>query len=1251
MDGFKDLSWNILNTFFTSNKYFISKHHLDSYNEFVSKNIKKTIASMNPFVVTKYDENNHLLHKIEVFVGGVDCDLLYFSKPTTTKDGVTSILYPNEARLKNKMYACDLHADMLVKYHTYGAQDNEVIEEKLIPQVCISKIPIMLHSNLCILNNQPFSVLREMGECPYDQGGYFIINGKEKVIIAQERNVTNKVFINRSSDPRYYYSAFVRCTSEKKSVFPKTIYMHVLSNDTARAYPSEILSASGATNEPNKKEGVRENAIVVTLPHVNTKVPLFILFRALGVESDRMILEYIVRDLDDPSNKNILDFLYASLTDANYIFTQEEALQYLNRFTSFGETVEDIMYILTKHLFPNVDGEFNEKAIYLGHVVNQVAKVAAGLANETDRDNYMLKRVGISGVLLSDIFKDFYNDFRVKTRSKIDNIYEFSGWKGKKDITSMISDEKKQEVFGQSAHMMNGLVKSLRGSWGLGGETSDQGIVQDLNRISYMGFISHLRRVSMPMDTSIKIREPHKLTGSQWGIMCPCESPDGASIGLLKNLAILCHITFHVDSDVVIQALQHMKRIGAFIELDKIDLYSKKKSVNVRVNNNWIGCSDMPYVLVRYIRLLRRNGLVNIFTSVSWNIVNHDINISTDHGRCCRPVLLVQDGRLVLRDPKKAKDRSWKMLLTGKLDKGDDFDMFHASFIDPCAILGNNNIDQVLTRLEALQGDLEFLDVEETNTSYIAMSPKQVSERHTHCEIHPSTIFSVYTATIPLPNHNQAPRNIFSGAQGKQAIGVYATNFNNRIDTMSYVLHYPQQPIVATRYHKYLRANDLPNGENLIVAIMTYTGYNQEDSIIINKSAVERGLFNLSYFKSYVSVEAEEVDATKQATERIYFANPNKKIEEGLDIKMKAYADYSKLDDNGLPKINEYIQEDDAIVGKIYERVTYVSDSGKDNDVFAEQKKTISFESRTEIADKITSGFVDKVVVFRNSDGQNEAKIRLRKMRTPELGDKLASRHGQKGVIGMMLPHEMMPFTKDGLVPDIIINPHALPSRMTIGHLIECLLAKAGAVIGTGIDATAFEEQNFESVFDILQNKYNLNRYGDEVMYNGVTGEQMRSDVFIGPTYYFRLKHMVADKVNYRRDGKIVNVTKQPTKGRGNDGGLRIGEMETNVLISHGVAAFMKESLMERSDKHRVKLSEHDGQITYVNTKNGIVEKNVWDLKNLEIPYAFKLFVQEMQSMSIDPKLFSDPDPLLIEDGQDWDAELGTIEENEEMYE
>lgn len=1221
--------WNILDKYFKSTPYFITKHHLDSYDEFIKTKIPHVIQSMNPFVIIKYDEHEKPKHKIDVFVGGENGKDLFYVKPSIKDEHNESrLLFPNEARLKNKTYAVELRAHMHIKYTTYNSTNNtESIKTVVIKNVLLSTIPLMLHSSMCMLKNMPSNVIREMGECPYDQGGYFIVNGKEKVIIAQESNITNKLFINKSSDPKYTHSAFIRCTSEHHSVFPKTIFFHILSKETAKVSDKESWTQG--------QVGVRENAIVVTIPHINFKIPLFVLFRALGVESDKLILEYILQDVENPVNAKALSFLEASIRDANYIYSQEDALFFLDQHINHGDATENTRYILVKHLFPNMDPILRNKAVFLGYLANDLVNVAIGAKSPTDRDNYMFKRVGTSGYLLADIFKDFYNHFRVATRSRIDNIYNFGGWATKgADIDKLITDLNKNDVFGTSEMLRGGLIKSLRGSWGMPGSNHPDGIVQDMNRVSYMGFISHLRRVNMPMDTSIKIRDPHCLNTSQWGVMCPCESPDGPSIGLLKNLAMMCHITCHTDSTHIMSAIQ---RFGIIL-IKNIDVHKVDKFVNVRLNNNWIGCTNDPINMVEYIRLLRRNGLINIYTSVSWKIFEKDINILTEGGRCCRPLIIVDEGNNMRHIPNK----DWTELLIGTLpNKPAAYNASTVQFLDPFELLGTSDYQVVRRELIKYSGCIEYIDVEETNTSMIAMNRDDLISRtevtFTHCEIHPSTMFSVYTSTIPLAHHNQAPRNIFSGAQGKQAIGVYASNFNNRIDTMSYVLHYPQKPLVQTHYHHYLKANDLPNGENLIVAIMTYTGYNQEDSIIINKDSVERGMFNITYFKSYISSESVQKDSVNRVTETISFGNPNSY--DGVEI--TKFANYTKLDEHGMPKKNAYIQHGDAIIGKVSERTEYVQDTTQENAVYKKEYKHTQFTSRCEIADKTVNGYVDNVFMFQNSDGGREVKVRLRKFRIPQLGDKLGSRHGQKGVVGMILPRESMPFTKDGLVPDIIINPHAFPSRMTIGHLIECVLAKTCAFGGFGATATTFNNMSINEFSSYMKKQHQMNVYGDEVLYNGITGEMMQADICIAPTYYYRLKQMVEDKINFRDSGKVVNTTKQPTKGRGNDGGLRIGEMETNVLIAHGISSFMKESVMERSDKAGFYIDKQRGQIVPYNKQLRIYPKDLKHVGKIEIPFAFKLFVQEMQTMSIDPVLLTDPDSELFEDGCDFSLELG----------
>lgn len=1423
----------VLDSYFKSNGHFITKHHIDSFNQFTRSTVQKVINSMNPFNIPKYDKNGKLLHEIKVVVEDT-----WFTKCS---------LLPNECRIQNKSYACELRGNISVSVN----EKNRVLKD-----IFMCHIPIMLQSDLCLLKDMTKDELRDAGECSLDQGGYFVIDGKEKVIVAQERNVNNKLFVTRARDEdKYKWQAFIRCTSETDSVFPKTLWLYV------------------------KNDG----SIVVKVPHIETEVPLFILFRSLGILSDFEILSYI----DPEHSDDIAEFLRTSIIAANSIFGQQEALEYLAPFTDF-KTVENVMYVFFEDFLPNSPTTLVDKAKLLGETVKQLVEVGLGTRQESDRDNYITKRVGISGFLLGDIFKDFYNNFRVETMKKIDNKYEFGT--NADNVTNIVNENNKVEIFSASEKFQWGLMKSLKGNWGLSNDSAKQGIVQDLNRISYMGFISHLRRVNAPMDTSIKIRSPHQLETSQYGMMCPCESPDGASIGLLKNMAVLCHISSGVPANIILSILQSANFV--IRKLEDIDVRVVTSGTKFRINNNWIGMVDDPVNIVKFIRLLRRNGLISVLISVSWNVFDNSINVLTESGRCCRPLFI--HGR------SRSKGQDWKELLIGKNNIENEY---HESYINPFDLysIPNTNLKAVMKQLELNGGCIEFLDVEETNNSLIAMNERSVTDETTHVEIHPSTVFSVYSSTIPLPNHNQAPRNIFSGAQGKQAIGVYATNFNSRIDTMCYLLHYPQRPLVSTQYSDYLGANQLPNGENLIVAILTYKGYNQEDSIMINAASIQRGLFNLTYFKSYISSETIEKDPKSKKETHVFFANPNV-VNTTKDVKLTRWADYSKLDENGMPKLESYMDEDDCIIGKCMKNVEYTLNGDPQKDIYVSRTEQVTYKSKCEIADKTTVGFIDKLVMFENEKGEKQAKIRMRKVRVPELGDKMAcysddtevltnkgwlhwefltldhkvatinsrfelvyehptelfsynhngpmkhicsdtvdilvtpnhrmfvskivkpqrstarftfvraedmrglyivpqavaeyfgephsisschlflvgfmsrhgyvvdnqlvldvvhspkltennimfkeykdkivvlddaredivhmlsheppcsrmfpdyvwdlpsvdaqhvldgildgdsiihsnecsiseiqrlalhcglsasyqgktliinrdsfpivsvrdmyteyvgkvwcckmpseilyvrrngkvafcgnSRHGQKGVIGAILAPEDMPFTKDGLVPDIIVNPHAFPTRMTIGHLIECVLAKAGSCDGFYSDGTAFIDQDYAETSAVLD-KYGLERNGDDLMYNGASGEQMSCEIFIGPTYYFRLKHMVSDKINSRHSGQVVSMTQQPTKGRGNGGGLRIGEMETNVLISYGIGSFTKESLMERSDKYEINVSKKTGLICPINKKKKIMKE---PYSTVKVPYASKQLILELETMSIGTRVIT----------------------------
>jgi DNA-directed RNA polymerase II subunit RPB2 len=1188
-----DKRWHILDAYFRDNPAFLVQHHLNSYNDFVDKQIPYIIRSLNPFVTIKNDEaTGALKHRIEVFVGGAEGDAtlaIDIEKPSMPNAPRGHVLYPNEARLRSLTYKSNIFADILIKISTFDPASGKLTNEarKTMPHYKIGAIPTMVGSMLCNTFGMDKGQCREAGECDQDYGGYFVVSGKEKVIVAQERIATNRMFVSRSKDPKFSFEGMIRCTTEEAAIFPKTIRFYVYKKDSkVPQLEGEDAPAAAADREDDddnegedatkkKAKQIKKNAIVIATPDINGNIPLFVMFRALGIVTDKSILEHIVYDTDNPRNKPLLDMLYYSIIDAHEITTQDAAMEYImNRLTY--KDISFVKYVLANNFFPNAPN-FYAKALYLGHVVNTLLRVCLGIEKPTDKDNYGLKRVDVSGVLLANLFRDFYNKFRNECRNEIDRAYYHGPWKKGGEIEDIINESNQWKIF-QGHLVENFMIKSLKGDWGL--DAAKNGIVQDLNRLSYMGFISHMRRVNTPIDSSTKIVDPHRLHPSQWGMMCPCESPDGASIGLLKNFALLCHVSSDVPSRITRDALVSKAK---YVHLIKLLPSQMMEMTKVILNNNWIGCTEDPLTFVETVKEMRRNLEVHPMTSVQWNIPNSEIYIYSDAGRVCRPLLIVNKGNtLAIGDD-----------IIERLGKGS---MHWPSLFDKNA-------------------PIEFVDVAESDSSLIATTIGDMRNplmKYTHCEIHASTMFAVLTANIPFANHNQAPRNYFSGAQGKQAIGVYSTQFNNRMDTAGYVLHYPQRSIVNTRYMTYMRNNTLPNGENAIVAIMCYTGYNQEDSIIINKASVERGMFNLTCFKTLI----EDEDTNEMTGQRIVFCNPVEVAKKGKSVKL-SYKDqpavYETLDEYGYPKLNTKIKEGTMYLGKV--RISSQRAAMQEAGGGAPLLPVASadgaageevLDERSAVADKTLAGIVDKVFVYTSEKGRRQCKIRLRKVRTPVLGDKHASRHAQKGTIGMILPPEDMPFTKDGVVPDLIINPHAIPTRMTIGHLIECVLGKLGSLEGEFFDATPFCGQDIESCYGALE-RQGYDPYGDEMMVNGVTGELIPTKVFIGPTYILRLKHMVQDKINYRVRGEAGynQITRQPVKSRAKGGGLRVGEMENWAIYSHGMSGFIKESMMERSDRFVHKADE--GRV-------------------VETPYAAKQLLHELNAMGLTTRMLFEED-------------------------
>ena len=624
--------------------------------------------------------------------------------------------------------------------------------------------------------------------------------------------------------------------------------------------------------------------------------------------------------------------------------------------------------------------------------------------------------------------------------------------------------------------------------------------------------------------------------------------------------------------------------------------------MKIFINGDWNFVHGKPKEIYDMLIKMRRHGAIHIYTSITWNREYKELYINTDYGRILRPLLIIEDHKLKITD---------KMIDELKNNKITWEDLLISKEIVDCKCDTNG----------LKSSCIEYIDVSEADTCMMAMTIEDLKKNkkenkyfynYTHCEIHPAMILGALVTNIPFSNHNQAPRNLFQGAMGKQSLGVYATNFRNRMDTMAHILHYPQKPIVNTRSSDFVHSNEIPAGQNAIVAIACYTGYNQEDSLIFNKSAVDRGLFTSTYFRTY----REEEKKNQTTLEEEKFGKPHKYNEDGtlLTSAMKA-GSYDKLGENGFIKENVEVKKGDIIIGK----TTPIKGAGIGEPKFKDSSVAIK---------KNDSGIIDKVYTNKNGDGYRFCKVRIRNDRQPIIGDKFASRHGQKGTIGILYNQEDMPYTESGIVPDLIVNPFAIPKRMTVAHLIECVSGKMGSVTGNNIDATPFNNTDVHKISEILTEKCGYKSSGKEIMYNGKTGEQIMVDIFVGPTFYYRLKHMVLDKRHSRDTGPYQLLTRQPAEGRARDGGLRFGEMERDCMLAHGTVQFLKERLYDTSDKFQVHVCKKTGMIAAANPSKNVYKslfdpENNTDFAKVRMPYASKLFMHELMAMGIAPRMFT----------------------------
>lgn len=1659
--------FNIIESYFKGQQLerFV-RHQLESYNNFVGYQITKTIEMFNPVHIASEQDYDQASKKyaLELFITFENFNI--YRPQIHENNGAIKLMFPQEARLRNFTYAASTTIDINIKYiiRTGPNLENTKILYKNIPRVHIGKLPVMLKSSICVLNQYKHFDNNQTGECKFDAGGYFIINGSEKTVLGQERAAENRVYCYNieKNETKYLWKAEIKSVPDFKCISPKQITMYLSSKNNGFGLP-----------------------IVLDIPRVKQPIPLFIVFRALGIITDKEICEKILLNINDDKNKQLLDALRASVIEANKYLTQDECVKYIATFamytpinmdkdTGIKKKHEFTLDILNNDLFPHCHN-MEQKIYFLGYMTNKLLMAYFDIIKQDDRDSYLNKRVDTTGTLLNNLYRNYFNKLVKDMEKQVIREINTGSWRSKDDYENIINLTNIYKII-KSTTIENGIKRALStGDFSIKHSNSNKvGVAQVYNRLNYVSSLSHARRISTPTEKSGKLIPPRKLHNTSWGFLCPAETPEGQSVGVVKNLSCMSHITIYSNSLPLYEYI-----LPNIIKIDDPELtpeyiYEKTK---VFINGVWLGISLQPEELYLSLKDKKHKGIINIYTSVVFDYRLKEIRVCNDSGRLTRPLLRVQNRNI---------------LINNTIIKNLQNDEY--------------NWDHLLTSSKLDEAVLEYIDPEEQSWSMIATKPKDlinpenVLQRFTHCEIHPSTIFGVLASCIPFPEHNQSPRNtyqcldvnetvlltngnkipikdiklgdevvcfnpetmelsytsvvnhyiretdkhiyklktisgreiiatedhkfmtsegwkevrefnvndtyvgimpfprktvetqqayqeimnedkfrntllefdldlnyinrqiihltncgllplnnqnpklsilarifgflladgsiniytrgtkyaacsfdfgtesdvkmfesdiqmcgfnkckyskgtrtfncvehttysvthngalpcllialgitfgkktetirnaipdwIYNGsqlikrefiagfqggdgckirwnkidkgynfvcaetsqqinpkyveslirfmtqcvdimktfgievrlnepvnvehnrtkvsykisdkhdnlirymdeigyryaatkgthsfviteylkykqicykehlntiqsirkmiddgksntlisnelnmkvskisdirrsyangrnismpnlnennietwfreikvvnnmvfmpivsieevenrlisditvqsenhsfiagdnflssncAQGKQAMGVYVTNYENRMDKTAYILNYPMRPLVETRIMDVINLNKIPSGSQLIVAIMTHTGYNQEDSLLINKGSVDRGMALVTVYHTEKDEDKQKINGDEEIR-----CKPDPTKTKGMKM-----GNYSKVNSKGVIPENTLVENRDMIITK----VVPIKENRNDH------TKVIKYEDQSKIYKTTEETYIDKNYIDRNGEGYNFAKVRIRTVRKPVIGDKFSSRHGQKGTVGNIIPECDMPYTANGVRPDIIINPHAIPSRMTIGQLKETVLGKVLVELGLFGDGTAFGDFDVNDICNLLL-KAGYEAHGNELLYSGLTGEQVECSVFMGPVFYQRLKHMVNDKAHSRSIGPMVNLTRQPAEGRSRDGGLRFGEMERDCMVSHGAARFTRGRMYDASDKYQVYACKKCGLIASYNDKMHIhlchTCGNRSDFAYIEIPYACKLLFQELNTMNIAPRLITE---------------------------
>ena len=1089
-------------------------------------------------------------------------------------NGATHDLFPMEARLRNLNHSAPIMLEFTV------VEDGI---EREAEKVHIGDLPVMIKSKKCNLHRDNLDVDREptpeeldkhlvdMGEDLCDPGGYFIIGGTERALISLEDLAPNRVMVEMNE--RYGTSLHVAKVFSQREGYRALTLME------------------------KKKDGI----LVVSVPAASGQIPLIVLMKALGMESDEQIFKAIV---SDPQMANIV---YANIEECqnkklyppNGIYTTEDAILFLERKFATGQAKEyrakKVESIIDRSLLPHL-GDTSEvrlkKSIFLGRVARNILELELGKRKEDDKDHYANKRLKLAGDLMEDLFRVAFTNLIKDLKYQLER-----GYTRKKGLK--ISSAIRPDLL---THRL--LHAFATGNW-VGGRA---GVSQLLDRTSNMSALSHLRRVTSPLTRSQPHFEARDLHPTQWGRLCPNETPEGQNCGLVKNCALIVDVSEGTDEKDVIWLLRDLgvREVG--------EQYTNETSIYV--NGDLIGLHDKPKELVEEIRQRRRSGLLSHEVNIRFDDNMNEIIINCDEGRMRRPMLVVRHGKTMLTHRHVEDMRSGKAKWSDLIREGV-VEWIDAEEEDTYIAVFSYKTPQ---KCEHCGKFLSEIDVEWRNPGEegkIALECKACGgtmqidslllDKHTHLEIDPMVILGVCSAMVPYPEHNSSPRVTMGSGMAKQSLGMSSSNYRIRPDTRSHLMHYPQQPIAKTKPMDFVHFEKRPAGQNFVVGIISYSGYNMEDAVIMNKSSVERGLGRTTFMRTYRSEERRYPGGQED-----HFEIPSPDVRGA-----RADLSYSNLSEDGLISPETKIEGGDVLIGKT-----------SPPRFLEEEADFLTPQKRRETSVTVRpgeSGYVDSVMLTESENGSRLVKVKVRDERIPELGDKFASRHGQKGVVGLLVCQEDMPFTEDGLVPDLLINPHAIPSRMTVAHVLEMIGGKVGSMEGRFIDGTPFSGEREEALRDaLIKNGFKHN--GKEIMYDGITGRKVEAGIFVGVIYYQKLHHMVSGKLHVRSRGPVQILTRQPTEGRSRQGGLRFGEMERDCLIGHGAAMVIKDRLLDESDGtlQYVCGNSSCGHIAILDRRGTLrcpVCGNNSKIYQVQTSYAFKLLLDELLSLGVAMRL------------------------------